>query len=137
MEGCYLIILGACAMTLGCKIRPLLRQKLSNACANANLWNEAEKQMRGGLNKYKCGVPYKLDSPGLLETVNRLAAAEEKAKEQPEAQSFPVATSGAATAFDAQNAGDNTTKSAENMFANDKCAGCGAKSGEDGSILLT
>lgn len=71
-----LILLGACAMTLGCTLPTALKNWLKKNYHSAGLMEDAVDQMDKALhspNGFKDGEPYDFESPGLLETVNRMA----------------------------------------------------------------
>jgi len=66
-----LVILGACAMSLGCKLPPGFKQRLKGLYNKAGLMDEAEDQMRKALfgpDGYKSGEMYEFGSLGLLDT---------------------------------------------------------------------
>ncbi|KAF2875805.1 hypothetical protein BDV95DRAFT_626225 [Massariosphaeria phaeospora] len=71
---CYVyVLLGACAMTLGCQLPDEYIGMLKKVYREGGLMPEAQEQMRKALfgpDKYKNGVPYDFESKDLIETAN-------------------------------------------------------------------
>jgi hypothetical protein len=76
---CYIyVLLGACAMTLGCQLPDSYISMLKKLYKEGGFMPDAVKQMKKALfgpNGYQNGVPYDFESRGLLETANLLSAA--------------------------------------------------------------
>ncbi|PPJ51870.1 hypothetical protein CBER1_09071 [Cercospora berteroae] len=73
-SGYAFVLLGACAMTLGCKLSPATLQNMRKMLTKCGLMPDALTQMDAALNGpgSSKGEPWHLDSPGLLETANNL-----------------------------------------------------------------
>jgi hypothetical protein len=73
-DPCYIyILLGACAMTLGCQLPDFYIGMLKKVYNQGGLMPDAQLQMRKtlfGPDGYKNGVPYDFESKSLLETAN-------------------------------------------------------------------
>lgn len=66
-----LVILGACAMTLGCSLAPSFADWLSANFEEVGLMRDGLVQMRTALNGgFNNGVPYDFGSKGLMETMD-------------------------------------------------------------------
>ena len=137
--GYTFVLVGACAMSLGCKLRTDIRRRLINKFDRSGLMPEAENQICAALigpNAYKSGEPYEFDSPGLVETANA------DTNRTPNAFGVIGLNVPAPGGFFA--APKRTTKlppkptdaELESMFPGELCAGCGAKEGEEGGALL-
>ena len=67
-----LVILGACAMSIGCTLPAGFKEQLKDVYQSVGLMRDAKKQMDKALNGpdgFKDGEPYNFDSPGLDETM--------------------------------------------------------------------
>jgi hypothetical protein len=80
-DGYALVILGACAMTLGCRISTPNFHKLARLYNRVGLMDEAVEQMKNALDEYKKGEPYDFHSAGLVEAM--MNAAENPEGENP------------------------------------------------------
>jgi hypothetical protein len=78
-DPCYVyVLLGACAMTLGCQLSDAYISMLKKVYKEGGFMPDAVQQMKKALfgpNTYKNGVPYDFNSKGLVETANSLSAA--------------------------------------------------------------
>lgn len=66
-------LLGACAMTLGCKIPLHFKKRMQHCFLECGMMELAERQMFKALNGpdgYEAGVPYDFESLGLIATAN-------------------------------------------------------------------
>jgi hypothetical protein len=135
-------------MTLGCKLRPRIRQLLKKRFPNVELPPEADEQMEAALinpealakppdKLYKSGDPYHFDSPGLIETAN---TNQDDKSRKPNALGFYGMNVPVGGIF--KNPPRTIPRKAEDMVAvsvgaygRDRCAGCGVV-GTSASPLL-
>jgi hypothetical protein len=112
------MLLGACAMSLGCKLPKDFKQLLIKKHCDTRLKRDAFRSMQlalgDGPNRYK-GVPYSFGSKGLLEMVNSREDGEDE-EDEDDADPFAI-------------------KMKE--FPADVCGGCGAADRLDGEALLS
>jgi hypothetical protein len=138
-DPCYAyVLLGACAMTLGCQLPDSYLTMLKKVYTEGGLMPDALKQMRKALfgpNGFQNGVPYDFESKDLLETAN--------AQEDPEPNGrgyLMMNVMGPGSIFNT-GMGDSTTsliiKELRDHHNNpDACGGCGAKDGQGGKVLM-
>jgi hypothetical protein len=136
-----LVLLGACAMSLGCTLPPSFKDHLKKNYKSVGLMRDAVKQMDKALNGpdgFTDGKPYEFDSPGLLETVNRGGPPEEDLMYPGGNGGFRMlnvqAPFGLPPLSD-QALQDIRDEVQEGKHGDDACGGCGAKEGENGSAL--
>lgn len=81
-DPCYVyLLLGACAMTLGCRLPEPYTAMLKMVYTEGGLMPDALKQMRKALfgpNGYNNGIPYDFESKDRLETANSMVQQDEK-----------------------------------------------------------
>ena len=81
-DPCYAyVLLGACAMTLGCQLPNAYVAMLRKVYAEGGLMPDAQKQMKKALfgpDGYTNGVPYDFESKSLVEEANSKPKEEEK-----------------------------------------------------------
>lgn len=138
-DPCYAyVLLGACAMTLGCQLPESYLAMLKKVYTEGGLMPDAVQQMRKALfgpTKYQNGVPYDFESKNLEETAN--------SKESPPPNGMPwvgLNVIGPGGFWDT-GMGDSKTsvviKELRNKHNNpDACGGCGAREGHDGNKLM-
>jgi hypothetical protein len=136
---CYVyVLLGACAMTLGCRLPESYLNMLKKVYTEGGLMPGALKQMHKALfgpDGFQNGVPYDFESKGLLETMN----SEEDTK--PKQSGFSMMNVMGPGGLFNTGMGDSTSsvviKELRNQHNNpDVCGGCGIKDGQDGKGLM-
>ncbi|KAH6637534.1 hypothetical protein C7974DRAFT_143159 [Boeremia exigua] len=135
---CY-VLLGACAMTLGCRLPEPYLDMLRVVFTEGGLLPDALKQMHKALfgpGGYKDGEPYDFESKGLVETANAIGDDSDEEPGGPGWKGMNVMPPGGIF-----NTGRSTSsitmKELRNKVHNpDVCAECYARHGEGGTALL-
>ena len=139
--GYIFMLLGACAMTLGCTIPKRYKTTMQKVYMCVGLPSDALVQIKKALkgpNGYKDGKPYDFESPGLVETANS-----ERVDAKPNAMGFTsLNVWGPGTLLYnppmGSTAGLEELKAAranESKYSKDVCGGCGAKEAAGGGEL--
>jgi hypothetical protein len=139
-DPCYVyVLLGACAMTLGCQLPDSYIAMLKKVYTEGGLMPDALKQMNKALfgpDGFKNGVPYDFKSKGLIETFNSL----DKSRKSSPAGFIGLNVIGPGGLI---NTGMGDSKSSEIIkelrdkhHNPDTCGGCGAKQMANGDALL-
>jgi hypothetical protein len=138
--GYAFVLLGACAMSLGCKLRPRIRQLLKKHFPRVELPPEADEQIEMALigpKLYKSGEPYHFDSPGLIETM--MSASKDKNRKPNAMGGFgmnvPVGGLFGVPKRQSARKPEDVKLVGKGAYGADRCAGCGDKAGEAGSAL--
>lgn len=128
-----LVLLGACAMSLGCKIPGDFKALLIKHYRSTDLQRDALMQMQVALGdspkRYKEGEPYDFGSRGVEETAN------DQNKDDhlfPNGKGFQLIN--VAAPFGMMR---NPNQAPPKEFAANVCGGCGAKERGDGDPLLS
>lgn len=145
--GYIFMLLGACAMTLGCKIPATFRHTMEQVYMCVGLPSEGVKQMERALkgpDAYEDGVPYDFASPGLIETAN-LKHSLQTGPPPSGAPWHGLNVHGPGTMFYQPPKGDTSglrklkaryeAKINDEKYGADVCGGCGAEDGEKGVHL--
>ncbi|KAK3700790.1 hypothetical protein LTR37_015762 [Vermiconidia calcicola] len=138
LEGYKFVLLGACGMSLGCKISEHHKSLIKKYYKNVGLMREALKQMGKALDTYVTGVSYDFESLGLHDMIAAGGAPREDRLLPyvinvqppggiPRAQAIQEAIKGLAK---------DKAEMAENKYDYDVCGKCGAKEGAGGTPLL-
>lgn len=142
IDGYDLVLLCACAMDMGCKVRPMFRmrvkEEIDSLLPRAGVFEEAAEQMYVAIKTYKSGVP--LNAGGIEVTVSYPNLDGEiryhwNAKEKAKWIAQMIAKGKPAETWSA-HLGPDAGKIEENMFGDDECAGCGVDKGEGGAEML-
>ena len=145
-SGYIFMLLGACAMSLGCTIPMRFRTTMQKVFMCVGMPADGIKQLDKALNgpiAYKNGEAYHFDSLGLIDTMNSMKM-ENKENMTPSPSPSPkfINVHGPGTMFYnppmGSKKGLNELKAAfaEEKYGQDVCGGCGAKEGKDGADLL-
>lgn len=138
-DPCYAyVLLGACAMTLGCQLPDSYLTMIKKVYTEGGLMPDALKQMRKALfgpNGFQNGVPYDFETKDLLETATSMG------KPEPNTSGFSMMNVIGPGGFFNTGMGDSTTsiiiKELRDQHNNpDACGGCGAKDGLGGNVLM-
>jgi hypothetical protein len=141
-DPCYVyVLLGACAMTLGCQLPDLYIAMLKKVYTEGGLRPDAPKQMEKALfgpDGYTNGTPYDLESKDLLQIANSMNHKEGSAA-QPHGRVWHE-RHGSRGIFNTDMGSSFTSKIIGELRwkhnSPDTCASCNAKSGPDGKSLL-
>ena len=139
-DPCYAyVLLGACAMTLGCKLPDAYIAMLKKVYTEGGLMPDAQQQMKTALfgpNGYKNGRSYDFESKMLMETAN----SPEKEDRKPNSFGFIGMNVPSPGGF--FNAGMTTSTTSavlkelrEQLNKPDLCGGCGSEHGTGGKAL--
>jgi hypothetical protein len=141
-DPCYeYVLLGACAMTLGCQLPDRCLAMLKIVYTEFSVMPDALKQMRKALlgpDAYKNGEPYDFESKSLIETAN---SAPKERDDDSNGRGYVMMNVIPPGGFFSTGVG-NSAKSAvikelRDRFHNPNvCASCSARRGKDGSELL-
>lgn len=131
-----LVLIGACAMTLGCTLPADFKDYLKKMHKSVGLMRDAVKQMgtalKDGPDGFKSGEPYKFDSPGLMETMMSGGPRDED-RMYPGSMLMNVQTPFGLPPQILQSVRD---RMAERKHDDGACGGCGAQKGDRGVELL-
>lgn len=141
-DPCYeYVLLGACAMTLGCQLPNRYLDMLKIVYTEFSVMPDALKQMRKALlgpGAYKNGEPYDFKSKSLIETAN--SAPKERADDsngQGYVMMNVIPPGGLFSTGVGNSAKSAVMKELRDRFHNrNVCASCSARHGKDGSALL-
>ena len=141
-DGYTFILLGACAMSLGCKLPEATVCLMKKHYNNVGLMRGAKKQMERALDEktgYKNGKAWDFGSKGLRETMESGGPPKEdrlfpNAMNVEEPGATSTATAGLGRKLAEQLALVNAME--ETKHGRDVCGSCGAKEGKNGSELL-
>jgi hypothetical protein len=141
-DPCYVyVLLGACAMTLGCQLPECYIAMLKKVYAEGGLMPDALKQIKkalAGPNGYRNGEPYDFESKSLVETANS-----NDGKVENNFGFFGMNVPSPGGLFDTGMGSSSTSAMIKDL--RDKhnkhnkpnvCAGCGTDSAKDGQNLL-
>lgn len=130
-----LVLLGACAMSLGCKIPDVFKSLLIKHYLSSELQRDALLQMQVALDdspkRYKEGEPYDF-SPRGIEEMAELAAEHKSDLLFPRGREYQMLNMAAPFGMHR-----NPNQAPPKEFAADVCGGCGAKERHDGDPLLS
>jgi hypothetical protein len=134
------VLLGACAMTLGCQLPDPYMAMLKKVYTEGGLMPDALKQMRKALfgpEGYKNGVLYDFESKGLLETANSM----DDVPQSKQSRGYIGMNVMSPGGFSNTGMGDSSTSVViqELRAKHDKpnaCGGCGKERTADGESLL-
>lgn len=135
-DPCYVyVLLGACAMTLGCQLPDSCMAMLKKVYTEGGLMPVALTQMRKALfgpDGFQNGVPYDFESKGLIETMSD--------PKPNNSSGIGMNVIGPGGLFNT-GMGDSTTsviiKELRDKHNNpEACGGCGTKHGQGGAALL-
>jgi len=143
------VLLGACAMTLGCHLPINFKLALMEVYDQVGLMDEGLTQMRKALhgpNGYVNGVPYDFGSLGLLETAATRSQTDEEGAgktvedlPQPEKPVFTPELTAVMTDMVKRvkwEAKDKKVAAQQKEYGVGLCGGCGAEKGQSGAVLL-
>lgn len=130
------VLLGACAMTLGCRIPPRYKTLMQKHFLHVGILETGERQLFKALNGpdgYKEGVPYEFEVPADVE-----AAYEAEMQRREAAGGFVMMNVPAPHSLFGGPPKNKTLRAAmeEGKFGQASCGGCGADEKEDGGPLL-
>lgn len=139
-DPCYVyVLLGACAMTLGCHLPASFTNMLKKVYTEGGLMPEALKQMRKALfgpHGYQNGHPYDFGSKSVMETMN--SKDEDRKPNKFGFIGMNVPSPGGL--FNTGMGNSWTSKIIKELRDKhnkpDVCAGCGAEAGKGGKSLL-
>lgn len=132
------VLLGACAMTLGCRIHEHYKLQMQKHFLNVGMLETPERQIFKALNGpdgYQEGVPYKFEVP---EDVVAAHEAEMKRRDS-QGGAFVMMNVPAPFGFIPAPPPKNKvlrTKMDEAKYGEQRCGGCGADKKKDGETLL-
>jgi hypothetical protein len=140
-DPCYIyVLLGACAMTLGCQIPDQYISMLKKVYTEGGLMPDALKQMKKALkgpHGYNDGEPYDFESKDLVETANAMDDTD-KVSNGLGFIGMNVLSPGGL--FDTGMGNSSTSAIIKELRKRQKdpdvCAGCGSDAGPTGKILL-
>jgi hypothetical protein len=125
-----LMLIGACAMTLGCRLPIGFRAYLKKMYKSAGLMRDAVKQMetvlKDGPDGFKDGEPYEFDSP----------VPREEDRLYPGSMLMNVQAPFGLPPLSGEAIQSIRDKMAESKHGDGACGGCGAKEGKEGTDLL-
>jgi hypothetical protein len=135
---CYVfVLLGACAMTLGCTLPQSYLAMLKKVYTEGGLMPDALKQMHKALfgpEGFQNGVPYDFESKDLLETANSGKAPKDSGR-----GFVMMNVMSPGSLFNTDMGGSKTSviiKELRHQHNNpDACGGCGVKDGQVGKVL--
>ncbi|KAJ4309525.1 hypothetical protein N0V94_008890 [Neodidymelliopsis sp. IMI 364377] len=144
-DPCYTyVLLGACAMTLGCQLPDAYLTMLKVVYTEGGLMPDAVKQMHKALfgpNGFKSGEPYDFESKSLIEQANAMDEEEEDSDDDSNGRGFKLMN--VMSLGGIFNTGmSNSTNSVimrelrNKLHTPDTCAGCSARHVSDGSALM-
>lgn len=140
-DPCYIyVLLGACAMTLGCQLPDAYIAMLRKVFTEGGFMSDALEQMKKALfgpHPYKNGVPYDFESMDLIETANSQSAKDDESNSMGFIGMNVMSPGGL---FDTGMGNSDTSiiiKELREKHNNPgTCGNCHAKNGEDGKDLL-
>jgi hypothetical protein len=140
-DPCYVyVLLGACAMTLGCQIPDQYISMLKKVYTEGGLMPDALRQMKKALkgpHGYKNGEPYNFESKDLVETAN---AMDDKDEDSNKLGFIGMNVLSPGGLFDTGMRNSSTSAIIKELRKMQKypdvCAGCGADAGPGGKTLL-
>lgn len=141
-DPCYgYVLLGACAMTLGCTLPDSYIDMLKIVYTEGGLMPEALKQMHKALfgpDGYKNGAPYDFESKDLVETANAMVDDSDDKSNGLGYKMLNVMSPGGIFNTGMGNSTDSIImKELRSKLHNpDACAECSARHGQDGTELL-
>ncbi len=141
------VLIGACAMTLGCKIRSHVRTMLTqlNASPNTEMPPEADEQIEAALigpaeKIYKSGEPFDFYAEGLIESAGM---AEREIEERSKASNSSFVMMNVPVGGIFRNPVRKTKRKVEDpaavakgAFGDDRCAGCGVAGSPAAPLLM-
>lgn len=142
-----LVLIGACAMTLGCTLPPPFVALLKKIYASTGLMDEAKMQMRKALhgpNGYVNGTAYNFGSLGLMDTMSQGMSSGGHGKKQGGFTMMNVQSPGGLPPLSPEDIadlrrkmhGENNAPQAQPEYGPDVCGGCGKTQGEGGKELM-
>lgn len=140
MPGYAFILLGACAMTLGCRIPERYKLSMRKHFLHVDLMETAERQISKALNGpegYQDGVPYRFEVPEDVQAAHEaeMEAREARAKATGGFVMMNVPSPGGLFAGPPKNKSLRDAMD-EAKFGDAGCGGCGAAEKDDGGDLL-
>jgi hypothetical protein len=144
-DPCYTyVLLGACAMTLGCHLPDAYLTMLKVVYTEGGLMPDALKQMHKALfgpNGFKNGEPYDFESKSLIEQANAMGEEEENSDGDSNGRGFKLMNVMSPGGIFNTGMGNSTDSIIMKELRNklhtpDTCAGCSARRGSDGSALM-
>ncbi|RMZ70575.1 MYND finger [Pyrenophora seminiperda CCB06] len=141
-DPCYVyVLLGACAMTLGCRLPDAYVAMLKKVYTEGGLMPDAQKQMRGALfgpDGYVNGVPYDFESKSLIESANSKPAAKSSSNGAGFEPMNVMSPGGMFNTGMTDSSTSTIIKELRDQRNNpDACGNCGAKHNSEGQALLT
>jgi hypothetical protein len=140
-DPCYVyVLLGACAMTLGCQLPERYIAMLKKVYTKGGLMPDALKQMKKALadpNGYRNGEPYDFESKSLVETAN----SDDREDEKPSTFGFfSMNVPSPGGLFDTGMGSSSASAIIKDLRNKPNkpnvCAGCGTDSAKGGQTLL-
>ncbi|KAF1950442.1 hypothetical protein CC80DRAFT_578477 [Byssothecium circinans] len=138
-DPCYAyVLLGACAMSLGCHLPDSYISMLKKVYTEGGLMPDALKQMKKALfgpDGFTNGVPYDFESKDLVETANAMGSA------PPSGRGWVgMNVIGPGGIFNTGMGDSSTSAVIKELRAKhnhpDACGGCGVEQGEEGTVLM-
>jgi hypothetical protein len=134
------VLLGACAMTLGCQLPDAYVSMLKKVYTEGGLMRDALKQMRKALfgpDGFKNGVPYDFESKDLVETANSMDEKKSAPSSLPWIGMNVMSPGGIFNTGMGNSTTSLTIKELRAKHNNpEACGSCGVKIGKGGKPLL-